>query len=159
DPPRYFFLGSDSADLAFDEARLPQGWEAACTFAHFGCISLVRHPLGARLVQLAQRLHGAGVPVSFDPNCRILMGADYPPLFERMAGLASVLKISDEDLRHIYPALAAERALARVRALAPQAVLLYTRGSEGMTAFAGDRCIGQPAFRVEVADTVGAGDA
>ena len=206
DPPDYFFIGEGSADLAFDEARLPAGWEAACAFAHFGCISLVRPPLGERLVALALRLADAGVPVSFDPNCRNLMGADYPPLFERLAARAAVLKISDEDLRRIYPAMDAADALARVRALAPDAVLLYTRGAEGMTVYApasapavagaglardrgaisgridgspascaptgvavGERgapaggmdaeCFIQPAFPVEVVDTVGAGDA
>src|SRR5690606_40852218 len=66
------------------------GWEAACQFVHFGCISLVRQPLGERLVALAVRLADAGVPVSFDPNCRNLMGADYPPLFERLAARAAV---------------------------------------------------------------------
>ncbi len=160
DPPRYFFLGNDSADLAFDPDLLPRGWEAACGFAHFGCISLVRQPLGARLVALAGDLHAAGVPISFDPNCRVLMGADYPPLFERMAAMATVLKISDEDLRQIYPDLDAADALARVRALAPAgAVLLYTRGGAGMTVYAGEVRLEQPAFRVDVVDTVGAGDA
>ena len=158
DPPSYFFLGS--ADLAFDPARLPPGWERACEFAHFGCISLVRQPLGARLVAIAESLHAAGVALSFDPNCRNLMDAGYPPLFERMAALAQVLKISDEDLRQIYPALATDDALARVRQVAPQATLLYTRGAGGMTAYLADGGrIEQPAFAVAVADTVGAGDA
>src|SRR5690606_37287085 len=132
-PPDYFFIGERSADLAFDPDLLPPGWEAACAFAHFGCISLVRQPLGERLVALALRLADAGVPLSFDPNCRNLMGADYPPLFECLAARATVLKISDEDLRRIYPAMDTADALARVRALAPGAVLLYTRGAEGMT--------------------------
>ncbi|AKC86772.1 carbohydrate kinase family protein [Pseudoxanthomonas suwonensis] len=156
-PPQYFFLGS--ADLAFDPARLPSGWERACAYAHFGCISLVRQPLGARLVAIAGALHASGVPVSFDPNCRNLMGADYPPLFERMAALADTIKISDEDLRQIYPALDADAALARVRRLAPRAALLYTRGADGMTAHLPEGRIEQPAFAVDVADTVGAGDA
>ncbi|ADV28811.1 PfkB domain protein [Pseudoxanthomonas suwonensis 11-1] len=159
DPPRYFFLGEKAADLAFDESVLPPGWEAACQFAHFGCISLVRQPLGERLVSLALCLADAGVPVSFDPNCRNLMGPDYAELFERLAARASVLKISDEDLRHIYPQLEAEAALAHVRALAPAAVLLYTRGSAGMDVYACDVHVAQPAFAVEVVDTVGAGDA
>ncbi|KAF1699985.1 carbohydrate kinase family protein [Pseudoxanthomonas suwonensis] len=159
DPPRYFFLGENAADLAFDEAALPAGWEAACQFVHFGCISLVRQPLGERLVALALRLADAGVPVSFDPHGRTRMGGDSPPLFERLAARAAVLKISDEDLRHIYPALEADAALERVRALAPAAVLLYTRGGAGMDAYAGGERFTQPAFAVEVVDTVGAGDA
>ena len=158
-PPRYFFLGNDTADLAFDPSRLPAGWERACEFAHFGCISLVRQPLGARLLAIAEALHAAGVPLSFDPNWRNLMGEDYPALFERLAALATVVKLSDEDLRHIYPARATEEAIAHVRALAPAATLLYTQGADGITAYQGDVCVHQPAFQVEVSDTVGAGDA
>jgi len=160
DPPRYFFLGNDAADLAFDPQRLPAGWRDACEIVHFGCISLVRQPLGARLVALAEALHADGVPISFDPNCRNLMGADYPPLFERLVSLASVVKLSDEDLRHVYPALETATALARVRALASEATVLFTRGAEGMTVFPpGGEAIVQPAFAVETVDTVGAGDA
>jgi fructokinase len=159
DPPRYFFLGQDSADLAFDVSQLPPGWETACEYAHFGCISLVRPPLGPRLVDLAERLHAAGVRISFDPNCRNLMGPDYPALFERLAPLACVLKISEEDLAQLYPDRPAALALAHVRALAPAAVLLHTRGSLGMSVYSGGHCVEQPAMEVAVVDTVGAGDA
>jgi len=158
DPPQYFFVGS--ADLGFDAARLPAGWREACEYAHFGCISLVRQPLGERLVALAESLHAQGVRISFDPNCRNLMGADYPSLFERMAAFADLLKLSDEDLRQIHPQLPADRALDRVRAgMKAGALLLYTRGADGMTLHVdGDR-IEQPALAVVVQDTVGAGDA
>ncbi|WP_428310279.1 carbohydrate kinase family protein [Hydrocarboniphaga sp.] len=157
-PPQYFFLGSDTADLAFDESRLPAGWDAHCEFAHFGCISLVRQPLGARLLAMAERLKARGVRISFDPNYRNLMGADYPALFERLATIADIIKISDEDMGQIYPQLAADAALAHVRALAPDAMLLYTRGADGLTLYRHEQIIEQGAFKVEVADTVGAGD-
>lgn len=158
-PPQYFFLGTDTADLAFDEQALPAGWDAACQVAHFGCISLVRQPLGARLLQIAQRLKARGVAICFDPNYRNLMGADYPALFERLAALADVVKVSDEDLRGIYPQLDAEAALRRARALAPDAALLYTRGADGLSLYRGAQRIDQLAMPVTVADTVGAGDA
>jgi fructokinase len=45
DPPSYFFVGDDSADLHFDAAQLPDGWQAHCQWAHFGGISLAREPL------------------------------------------------------------------------------------------------------------------
>ena len=55
-PPKYYFIGDDSADLHFDVAALPEGWEKAVRWAHFGCISLARQPLADRLVAL--RGHG-----------------------------------------------------------------------------------------------------
>jgi fructokinase len=159
-PPRYFFLGNDSADLAFDESLLPSGWQEACEIAHFGCISLVRQPLGARLVRIAEDLKKRGARISYDPNCRNVMGADFPAQFEHMARLADIIKLSDEDLAHIYPALAsAEASLRRVRALAPQAMILYTRGADGLSLHTPAETLEQSAFGVTVADTVGAGDA
>ena len=53
-PPKYYFIGDDSADLHFDVAALPEGWEKAVRWAHFGCISLARQPLADRLVATAE---------------------------------------------------------------------------------------------------------
>ena len=158
-PPDYFFLGNDSADLAFDEDQLPVGWQDACRFAHFGCISLVRQPLGERLLQIATQLKQRGVRISYDPNVRNLMGADFPALFERTAPLADLVKVSDEDLARIYPAVAVERSLSRLRQLAPRALILYTQGAKGLELHTPFGTVTQDALAVEVVDTVGAGDA
>ncbi|HSW13779.1 MAG TPA: carbohydrate kinase [Solimonas sp.] len=158
-PPLYFFLGNDAADLAFDEQHLPEGWQDACEIAHFGCISMVRQPLGQRLLRIAGELHARGVKISYDPNYRNLMGPDFPALFERMARLASIIKLSDEDLSQIYPGEAPETALARVLAMAPAGLILYTRGASGIRLYSPEGIVEQPAFSVAVADTVGAGDA
>lgn len=159
DPPQYFFLGTGTADLAFDEDALPQDWEQACQVAHFGCISLVRQPLGERLVSIAKRLKSQGVRISFDPNYRNLMGPDYPALFERMAALADIVKLSDEDLEQIYPSESGGAALDRLRHIAPEAMILYTRGAVGMMLMTPDTTLEQSVFPVDNADTVGAGDA
>lgn len=159
DPPRYFFLGSDSADLAFDPAQLPAGWQDVCEIAHFGCISLVRQPLGERLLQLATELKARGVKISYDPNVRNLMGPEFPALFERTARLADIIKLSDEDLALIYPTLTPETALGRIGQFAPQALVLYTRGAQGLVLHSPFGRVEQAAFAVPVIDTVGAGDA
>jgi fructokinase len=46
DPPAYFFVGDDSADLHFDASALPQDWRAHCKWVHFGGISLAMFPNG-----------------------------------------------------------------------------------------------------------------
>jgi len=158
-PPLYSFLGNDSADLAFDEERLPSGWQGACEVAHFGCISLVRRPLGDKLQSIANELKRRGVRISYDPNYRNLMGPDFPSQFEQMARLASIIKVSDEDLRQIYPGLAHDDALANVRRLAPAALILDTRGEHGIVLHGPFGTLRQAAFAVPVVDTVGAGDA
>ena len=91
DPPHYFFVGTGAADLAFDEAQLPAGWQQALRWAQFGGISLVREPLGTRLEALAGRLKASGVRIAFDPNHRALMTAADLPRLLRFIVLADVI--------------------------------------------------------------------
>ncbi|GAB2905884.1 carbohydrate kinase [Paraburkholderia jirisanensis] len=157
-PPTYFFMGENGADLAFDPQQLPHGWISHVQWAHFGCISLVRQPLGATLAALAAQLRAAGVKISFDPNYRNLMEHGYEPTLRQMAALADLIKVSDEDLRMIFKTSEAD-AIAQLRALNPRAVVLVTRGAERATLIDGEQVIEAAPPRVEVVDTVGAGDA
>jgi fructokinase len=158
-PPTYFFMGDNGADLAFDPAHLPAGWMQHAKWAHFGCISLVRQPLGETLATLAADLRAQGVKISFDPNYRNLMEHGYEPTLRRMAALADLIKVSDEDLRMLFKGASEADALAQIHAMNPAATVLVTRGSEPATLIVGDERFEAQPPRVEVADTVGAGDA
>lgn len=159
DPPHYFFIGERSADLAFDPARLPAGWSHHARWAVFGGISLVREPLGSALEAVAHGLP-AHVRLAFDPNHRALMQPSDRPRMERLARRASVVKLSDEDLRGYFPHEAPADSLAALRAANPRATWLYTQGARGMTLWApGCEPLTRPPLPVSVVDTVGAGDA
>jgi fructokinase len=158
-PPTYFFMGDNSADLAFDPSLLPQGWMEQVKWAHFGCISLVRQPLGDTLAKLAADLRARGVKISYDPNYRNLMEHGYEPILRKMSALADLIKVSDEDLRLLFRTGDEAAALAQLRALNPSATVLVTRGPDTSTLFVGDAVYEDRPPRVEVADTVGAGDA
>ncbi|MGF6465282.1 carbohydrate kinase family protein [Paraburkholderia youngii] len=158
-PPAYFFMGENSADLAFDPARLPAGWMNAVKWAHFGGISLVRRPLGDTLAALAAELRSHGVKISFDPNYRNLMEHGYEPTLRQMAALADLIKVSDEDLRMFFRTSDEAAALAQLRAMNPAATVLVTRGPDAAMLLDGAALIEAKPPRVEVVDTVGAGDA
>ena len=158
-PPAYFFMGDNSADLAFDPSKLPEGWMSHVKWAHFGCISLVRQPIGATLAKLAADLRERGVKISFDPNYRNLMAHGYEPTLRHMASLADLIKVSDEDLRLLFKTTDETAALTQLRAMNPKAIVLVTRGSEKATLIDGDCIVEAQPPRVAVADTVGAGDA
>ncbi|NIF53221.1 MULTISPECIES: carbohydrate kinase [Burkholderiaceae] len=158
-PPAYFFMGENGADLAFDPAQLPAGWMSEVKWAHFGCISLVRQPLGDTLAKLAAELRARGVKISFDPNYRNLMEHGYEPTLRRMAALADLIKVSDEDLRMIFKTHDEAAALAQLRALNPAATVLVTRGPDAALLLDGAAVIEAKPPRVAVVDTVGAGDA
>lgn len=157
-PPQYFFAGD--ADLFFDPDLMPEGWINQAELCHFSCISLARQPLADRLVKIAQQAKEAGKRISYDPNWRNLMDSHYREhTFPTMTTLADMIKLSDEDLRHIYPGLTEHQAMDELRALNPQAHILFTRGAHGMTLHTPDSQLEQPAIAVKVQDTVGAGDA
>lgn len=158
-PPEYFFVGDDSADLYFDPAALPPRWQQHAEWAHFGGISLARAPLGGRLVALAASLQAAGVGISYDANFRNLMDERYTPTFEAMCRLARVIKLSDEDLAGLLPCVAPAQALERVREWNPQAWLLYTEGAKGATLLTPQGQWQASPPPISVVDTVGAGDA
>lgn len=158
-PPRYFFVGDDSADLHFHPSGLPQGWRQFVRWAHFGGISLNREPLAGRLVELAETLKAQGVTISYDPNFRQGMDNRYDDTLERMSRLADVIKVSDEDLCGLFRSHSPHVGLGQLAAWNPHASLLYTRGAQGATLYRGAGEWVAKALAVEVVDTVGAGDA
>jgi fructokinase len=158
-PPRYFFVGTDSADLHFDPRRLPAGWQDGAAWVHFGGISLARAPLADTLVGLAQDLKRHGAKISYDPNFRALMDEGYDATLRAMTAVADVVKVSDEDLRGLFRHDDVDAAFAALRALNPAATYLYTRGGDGAHLVRPDGVWRAAAPRVAVVDTVGAGDA
>lgn len=159
DPPSYFFVGDDSADLQFDAALLPQGWRTHCKWVHFGGISLAREPLAGKLVALAEQLREAGVRISYDPNFRVLMDQRYDATLRRMTQLADVVKVSEEDLAGLFRSGDIDAAFATLRSWNPAATYLYTKGGAGASLHIGEAAWHEAAPRIEVVDTVGAGDA
>lgn len=158
-PPQYYFIGNDSADLHFDPLALPGGWEHHAKWAYFGGISLAREPLTSRLLDQAERLKQGGVRIAYDPNFRVLMDERYDATLHRMACIADVIKISDEDLVGLFRTKDEQAAFARLREHNPSAVYLYTRGADGASIHVGNEAWKARPPKIEVVDTVGAGDA
>jgi fructokinase len=75
-----------------------------------------------------------------------------------MLAVTDVVKVSDEDLAYLVPGAAPEDAARSLLEQGPKVILL-TRGAEGAVALGafGERHVAAP--RVQVVDTIGAGDA
>ncbi|MEW2311996.1 carbohydrate kinase [Streptomyces sp. NPDC006864] len=127
---------------------------------HTGSVAAVVDPGAATVLAAVESLRGAAT-ISYDPNVRPqLMGERSGAVarVERCVALSDVVKASDEDLRWLHPGEEPERIAGRWLAAGP-ALVLVTRGEAGAFAlFPGGR-ITLRAPAVEVADTVGAGDA
>jgi fructokinase len=83
--------------------------------------------------------------------------AAYRARFERLAKLADIVKLSDDDAAWIYPKLELEDILQSILGLGPQLVAM-TMGTHGAVAVSSDGRARVPAVPVTVVDTVGAGD-
>ncbi|WP_293909012.1 carbohydrate kinase [Deinococcus sp.] len=160
-PPAYRFLGENSADLAFDPGHLPNGWLGAARWLHVGGISLVRWPLADTLLGLIENARAAGTQISFDPNARILhRNPAYLPVFEAVVRRCNFLKFSDEDLAFFFAGQSEDDALNYLRGLNARAPIVITRGALGASLYQGATSrTDLPTVPVQVADTVGAGDA
>ncbi|WP_426989256.1 PfkB family carbohydrate kinase [Pseudarthrobacter sp. Y6] len=133
------------------------------TLLHTGSIATMLAPGAAAVLAAVEHAHPAAT-ISFDPNCRpsIISDVDYARRqAEKFVTLSDVVKASDEDLEWLYPGVdvleSARRWLSLGGSEGPSLVVV-TRGAAGpwgITA-AGEAAIDAP--RVEVADTVGAGD-
>jgi len=98
--------------------------------------------------------------VSYDVNARPAVtgsGRDVVARVERMAGVADLVKASDEDLEALYPDRPHAESAARLLALGPAAVAV-TRGAEGALWLDREGAVEVEPRPVQVADTIGAGD-
>jgi fructokinase len=140
-----------------DLAPLPV--ETRCL--HTGSLATALAPGKRSVVELVERERARGrVTISYDPNVRpALLGepARARPEIERLVALSDVVKVSDEDLRWLYPDRSDEDAARDWLASGPAAVVV-TRGGAGVYAVAGEVELRRGAVPIDLVDTVGAGD-
>lgn len=157
--PHYSFRGEGCADRQLLEEHLPE-LEAGVRGLHVGSFALVVQPIADTLLTLVRREHGRRL-ISLDPNVRLNPQPDIQLWRQRiaeLAGYADLIKVSDEDLTLLYPGQAPEVLIQGWLQDNAQLVFL-TRGSQGATVFSarhGSWSVATP--KVQVADTVGAGD-
>lgn len=156
-PVQYAFYAENGADSQFGGLAADAWGDVAA--AYFGGITLLREPARAPFLALAREAQARGIKVVYDPNYRPQLADAYRTAFSHYVPLADLIKVSEEDLAGLLPQLAPEEALARVRALNPAATVLLTLGANGARLIGPDVNFHHPGFRVDVVDTVGAGDA
>ena len=156
----YTFYDENSAGRMISNADVPELPDTTKAL-FFGGISLAVEPSGSTYTDLAIRVAEDHV-VMVDPNIRpgfISNEQSYRYRLARLFAVADVVKVSDEDLDWILPGdHSLDNKLTQLRSLGPPVVIM-TRGKDGATAIANGEAVSVPARPVQVADTVGAGDA
>ena len=154
----YAFYDEGTAGRMITEAELPDLGDD-CEALHFGAISLIPEPCGSTYEALLKREHDKRV-ISLDPNIRpgFIKDKDaHMARIRRMAGMADIVKFSDEDLAW-FGLEGDEDALARHWLHHGAKLVVVTRGAEGAVGYTAAHKVTVPSERVTVVDTVGAGD-
>ena len=154
----YTFTVSDTAftDLAPDD--LPVLSEHAWAI-HVGTIALALNPPAEAYESLVER-EASRRRIILDPNIRPEIFGDaeaYRHRFEHVVRFADIVKLSDDDAAWIYPNVPITEVADAILAFGPRLVAV-TRGAGGAIARSQVASVDVPAVRVQVVDTVGAGD-
>jgi len=144
---------------AAETARVP----GDTAVLHVGSIASWTPPGDEQIYALTAAWHArAQVLVSYDPNVRpALLGEPGRArlLVERYASVAHIVKASSEDVGWLYPGTDIEQVAVRWIELGT-VIVVITDGAHGAYLFRdGSAPMHRPGRRVDVADTVGAGDA
>jgi fructokinase len=158
--PQYSFYAPNSADRALTPEALPARLPADVNAIAAGSYALGVEPIATAIETLVQRESGARV-ISLDPNVRPRVVGDltaYRVRFERLLAHAAIVKASDEDIELLYSSTHDLASAARAWLRRGPKLVVITRGEKGCLAAFGDKIVERPAPKIEVVDTVGAGD-
>jgi len=150
-----------SAQYVFDiEWQLSGTSEVAPPLVvHTGSIATVLEP-GCRATAALLDTYHPSATVTFDPNVRPVLMEDADigrGRIDRLIERSDVVKASDEDLRWIDPNRSPEQVAQGWLGLGPS-IVAVTMGGNGAYAVCAAGEVRVPAPRVNVVDTVGAGD-
>ena len=157
----YDFRVADTADWYWSDSELAGVVDDEVVALHTGSLAPILPPGNEALRRLVMRTQPR-TTISYDPNCRpALMGSagHVRGRIEELIGLSDVVKASAEDLAWLYPGQAAADVAATWLAMGASLVAV-TLGPEGVSAVAASTGpLTRPGRKVQVIDTVGAGDA
>jgi fructokinase len=123
---------------------------------HIGSVATLLEPGASELLKW---LSNKSATVVFDPNVRPSIQSDkkiYRNSVERWIDLAKIVKLSEDDFSWLYENSEIE-VIANWLSRGTE-IVVVTRAERGLSAFTRDGRIDCPAAKVELVDSVGAGD-
>jgi len=155
----YKFVIENTATFDFTSEWLPNPQTDRPSLLHIGTLAAVIEPGASALFEWAQSVAKVA-PIVFDPNIRptvIRDRAQYVAQVERWVAISSVVKVSDEDIKWLYPGLEIDQVVNNWLIKGPS-LIVVTYGDKGLAGYQKDEKVSVEAVKVKVADTVGAGD-
>ncbi len=155
------FYRNPGADMLLSPEEVDVAALRSARVFHFGAVSMSQSPAREATLAAARAAHEAGLLVSFDPNWRPSLWDDPVEarelIWEAMPR-ARVVHCAYEEWEFVTGTTDLEAGARKIRDVGPKLVVV-TQG-EGGCYFDSGAARGQvPGFRVEVVDSLGAGDA
>ena len=155
----YEFLIDGTATFDFASSWLPDPYRYQPQVLHIGTLVTMIEPGASALYDWAMQVAELA-PIVFDPNIRPSVQPDrdlYEAAVEKWAALSAVIKVSDDDLAWLFPDQSIDDVANRW--INDGAFLVVvTRGADGLVGYTADGRVEVPGVKVDVVDTVGAGD-
>ena len=155
----YEFVIENTATFDFTPDWLPNRQAEQPSLLHIGTLATIIEPGASVLFEWAQSVAKVA-PIVFDPNIRPAVINDrkqYLAQVERWVSISSAVKVSDEDIKWLYPSLEIEQVVNDWLAKGPF-LIVVTYGDNGLAGYRVGEKVSVDAIKVAVADTVGAGD-
>jgi fructokinase len=155
----YEFLIDGTATFDFNNAWLPDPERLKPSVLHIGTLVTIIEPGASVLFDWAIKV-GEFAPIVFDPNIRPSVMNDrkkYAAAVEKWVSISSVVKVSDDDIKWLYPEESLDVVAHRWIAAGVNCVVI-TRGAHGLIGFTANGMEEVGGIKVDVVDTVGAGD-
>jgi fructokinase len=155
----YEFVIKNTATFDFNSNWLPNPKSERPKLLHIGTLATAIEPGASVLFKWAQSVAKVA-PIVFDPNIRPAVISDreqYLGQVERWVAISSAVKVSDEDIRWLYPSIEIDEVVNNWLTKGPS-LIVVTYGDKGLTVYRKGELVSVEAVKVKVADTVGAGD-
>ena len=155
----YEFAIENTATFDFNLDWLPNPQTERPALLHIGTLATAIEPGASVLFDWAQSVAKVA-PIVFDPNIRSAVISDreqYVKQVDRWVSISSSVKVSDEDIKWLYPSLEIEQVVNNWLAKGPT-LIVVTYGDKGLAGYRDGEKVSVDAVKVTVADTVGAGD-
>jgi fructokinase len=168
--PLYSFYTEGTAGVSLRPQDIPEHLPPELNCLFFGSVAMTLEPIGASIEIFVKKQFERpdGPVISYDPNVRPLViknHAAFVEKFERLSAFANIVKISEADLKYLYPGLSLEACFEKLLSLSSPAgarLVVCTLGGKGAAAAlknsSGLVRASMPAIDLPVKDTIGAGD-
>jgi fructokinase len=156
---KYEFVIDETATFDFSHSWLPDPFKLKPALLHIGTLVTAIEPAASILHEWASQVAEVA-PVVFDPNIRpaVMGNRDlYVAAVEKWVAISACVKVSNDDLYWLYPDEKIESVVNRWLSDGV-ALVVVTYGAKGITGYTSSGSVAVDAVKVEVVDTVGAGD-